>query len=242
VAIINDTLAARFFPGEDPIGHRFRDDYDGKWRTIVGLVASYKDQRPMNRPAAQVYRPLAQTGFGFQWITLRADGDPKALAGLIRSIVREIDPDVPVMQLRPMRQVVTESLSEPRMMTRLVGGFAAFALLLAAMGLYGVVAYSVRQRWHEMGIRIALGASHGDVLALVVRKGTQLALTGVILGTPLAYVATRSLRSLLYGITPHDPIVFISAPALMMFVALAASYLPARRAARANPMAILRHE
>ncbi len=242
VAIVNRTLAGRFFPHESPIGQRFRDSYDGKWRTIVGVVDSYKHQMPTGAPVAQVFRPLAQTGLGWEWIALRTHGDPERLAGVVRGIVRTASPDAPIMQMRTMRQVVSDSLAQPRSMTELISGFAAFALLLAAIGIYGLVAYSVRQRLHEIGVRIALGASRGDVLRLIVRRGAGLSLLGILIGVPSALAASRVMSSLLYGISPLDVAVYISVPAVLILVALAASYLPARRAARVVPTMALRFE
>ena len=242
VAIINDTLAKQFFPNEDPIGHRFKDDYQGDWRTIVGVVGSYKHQRPMNPPRPDVFRPLAQTGFGFGWVTVRTGDDPEKLIGAIRGIVHAIDPDVPVLQLRTMRQVVSDSLSESRMMTQFLSGFAGFALLLAAIGIYGIVAYSVRQRLHQMGIRVALGASYWSLLGLVVRRGMLLAVLGALVGIPLALALSKVMASMLYGIRPRDPTVFVGIPILLVIVALLASYLPARRAASVNPIEALRYE
>ncbi len=242
VAIVNRTLAARFFPYESPIGRRVRDSYDGKWRTIVGVVDSYKHQMPTGAPVAQVFRPLAQTDLGWEWIALRTHGDPERLAGVVRAVVRTASPDAPIMQLRTMRQVVSDSLAQPRSMTELISGFAAFALLLAAIGIYGLVAYSVRQRLHEIGVRIALGASRGDVLRLIVRRGAGLSLLGILVGTPAALAASRVISSLLYGISPLDVMVYVSVPAVLILVALAASYLPARKAARVDPSMALRYE
>jgi predicted permease len=242
VAIINDRLAKQFFPNEDPVGHKFRDDYDGKWRTIVGIVGSFKSQQPINPAAPCVFRPLTQSANRFMWFTLRTTGDPARLAVTARAVVRGLDRDIPVMQLRTMRQVVADSLSEPRMMASLLGGFAAFALLLAAMGIYGIVAYSVRQRMHELGIRAALGATYSNLLSLVLRQGALLAGIGILVGIPAALAVSQVLGSLLYGISPQDMMVFIGVPLCLAFVALVASYLPARRATKVDPMVALRYE
>ncbi len=242
VAIINDALARQFFPNEDPVGRKYRDDYDGKWRTIVGIVGSYKSQQPMRPPMPAVFRPLAQTGLRWEWVTARTNGDPEKLAGLVRAIVRAIDPDVPVLQLRTMRQVVSDSLSQSSLMTRYLVGFASFALLLAAIGIYGIAAYSVRQRLREIGIRAALGASYGSLLGSVLGKGVRLSIIGVIVGIPTALAVSGMLASVLYGISPLDTAVFVAVPAILILVALAASYLPARQAARVDPMVALRYE
>ena len=242
IAIINDTLARQFFPNEDPIGRRYRDDYDGKWRSIVGVVGSYKSQQPMKPPIPAVFRPLAQTGLGFEWITVRTGGHPERLAGSIRGIVRAIDPDVPILQLRTMRQVVSDSLSQSRLMTQYLAGFAAFALLLASIGIYGIVAYSVRQRLRELGIRAALGASYGSLLGLVLRNGAQLSVVGIAVGTPAALAISGLIGSVLYGISPRDITVFVGVPVILILAALGSSYLPARQAAKVDPMIALRCE
>jgi putative ABC transport system permease protein len=242
VAIINDTLARQFFPDEDPIGRKYRDDYDGKWRSIVGIVGSYKSQQPMRPPMPAVFRPLTQTGLGWEWVTARTSGDPERLAGSVRAIVRAIDPDVPVLQLRTMQQVVSDSLSQSLLMTKYLVGFACFALLLAAIGIYGIVAYSVRQRMREIGIRAALGASYGSLLGSVLGKGVQLSIVGVAVGIPAALALSGMLASVLYGISPRDITVFVAVPAILILAALAASYLPARQAARVDPMIALRYE
>ena len=243
VAIINDTLARQFFPHEDPIGHRFKDDYGGQWRTIVGVVGSYKNLQPMNPPLPMVFRPLAQTSFGGEeWVVVRTSGDPAKLAATARAAVRSLDRDLPITKLRTMRQVVADSLSEPRLMTSFVAGFALFALLLAVIGIYGITTYSVEQRMHEMGIRVALGASQNDVLGLVLRKGALLAGIGAAMGIPVALALSHVMGSFLYGISPRDLVVFGGVPVLLLAVALAATYLPARRAAKVDPMVALRYE
>jgi putative ABC transport system permease protein len=242
VAIINDALARQFFPDEDPIGHRFKDEYGGQWRTIVGVMGSYKDQRPMNPPRPMVFRPLAQTSYGRQWVVVRTSRDPVKLAAAARAAVRAIDRDIPVSKLRTMSQVVADSLSEPRLIILFLTGFAGFALGLAAIGIYGIVMYSVTQRIHEMGIRVALGASPGDLLRMVLSKGALLAAAGVGLGVPVALALSRMMVTLLYGISPHDVTVFVGAPLVLVLVALLASYVPARRATKADPMVALRYE
>ena len=243
VAIINDTLARQFFPDEDPIGHVFRDEYGGKRRTIVGVVGSYKNGQPMNPPLPMVFRPLAQTSFaGEEGVVVRTSGDPAKLVATVRAAVRSLDRDLPIIKLRTMRQVVADSLSEPRLVTWFVAGFALFALVLAVIGIYGITAYSVQQRMHELGIRVALGASQGDVLGLVLRKGALLAACGAAIGIPVALALSRVMGSFLYGISPRDFVVFGGVPVLLLLVSLAATYLPARRAAKVDPMVALRYE
>jgi putative ABC transport system permease protein len=242
VAIINDTLARQFFPNEDPIGHRFKDDYDGSRRTIIGVVGSIKNQQPMNPPMPGFYAPHAQKAWSGMWVTVRTTGDPAKLAALARGAVHALDPDIPVLKMRTMPQVVADSLLEPMLLTSFLAGFAGFALVLAAIGIYGIIAYSVAQRMHEMGIRVALGASRSAILALILRRGAVLAGVGVALGIPLALAMSRLIGSLLYGISPRDLTVFIGVPILLVAVALAACCIPARRAMRVDPMVALRYE
>jgi putative ABC transport system permease protein len=242
VAIINDKLARQFFPNEDPIGHKFKDDYDGKERTIVGVVGSFRHQQPMRNAVPMVYAPYAQKGYGNMWVTVRTTGDPAKLAASVRAVVRELDRDVPVLKLRAMRQVVADSLSKSTLLASFLAGFAGLALALAAIGIYGLIAYSVTQRMQEMGVRVALGASSGDLLALVLRKGALLAGAGVAVGIPAALAMSRVMGSLLYGTSPRDLSVFLGVPAVLVLVALAASYFPARRAAKVDPIVALRWE
>ena len=176
------------------------------------------------------------------WITVRGHGDAAQMTGTARRAVRGLDGDLPLLKIRTMREVVGDSLSESRLVASLLSGFAVFALLLAAIGIYGIVDYSVRQRRHEMGIRMALGATYGDVVALVVRKGALPAVAGVAVGVPLALVGAGVIRAMLYGTSPRDLAVFLSVPALLLLVAVGASYLPARRAAKVDSMAALRCE
>jgi predicted permease len=239
VAIINDTFARQYFPNEDPIGHRIRRR---GWLTIVGVVGSVKHQQPMNAPVPMVYSPYTLAPDPGMWVTIRTEGDPQKLAVAVRGTVRALDPDLAVLKLRPMRQVVADSLVETRLIASFVAGFAGFALVLAAIGLYGVIAYSVSQRTHEIGVRIALGASSGDILALVLKKGALLAGAGIAIGVPGALAGSQILKSLLYGISPRDATVFIGVPLALVLVALAASYIPARRAARVGPIVALRQE
>ncbi len=239
VAIINNAFVRRYFPDEDPVGRRVKVD---NWRTIIGVVASYKHQQPMRVGVPMVYAPHTQWTAWWLWIVVRATGDPAKLVAIARDTVRSIDRDVPVLKIRTMRQVVADSLLEPRLLMSFVAGFAGFALLLAAIGIYGIVAYSVRQRMHEMGVRVVLGASYGDLLRLVLRKGAWLAGVGVLIGIPVAMAASRLIGSRLYGISPRDIEVFVGVPVLLLLAALAASYLPAHRAARVDPMVALRYE
>lgn len=240
VVVIDQTLARRYFPNEDPVGRKIK--VAEKWRTIAGIVGAVNSQQPMHPPVPQIYFPYAQPFGGVQWVTVRTAGDPAKLSAGVVQIVRALDRDVPVLHLRTMGQVVSDSLSEPRLMMSLLSGFAGFALALAAIGIYGVIAYSVTQRVHEMGIRVALGATRVDLLRLVVGKGASLAALGLAFGLPAGLAAARLMGSLLYGVKSTDATVFIGIPALLVAVALAASFLPARRAANIDPIVALRNE
>lgn len=242
VTIINDTLAALYFPNDDPIGQRFRDDYDGHWRTIIGVVGSVKNQRPMKPPIPGLYAPHAQKAWSWMTVVVRTQGDPAKLAATAQSIVRAADSDLLILRIRTMEQVVADSMSQPELLASFVSGFAAFALLLAAIGIYGMMAYSVSQRIHEMGIRMALGATRKDILKLILLRGAVLAGCGMALGIPVALATSRLMASLLYGISSRDATVYLAVPFLLITVSLAASYFPARRAMRVDPMDALRHE
>ncbi|MGD0221864.1 MAG: ABC transporter permease [Terriglobia bacterium] len=240
VTLINDTLARRYFQNEDPIGRRIK--LGDKWHTIVGIVGSIKHQQPMRAPVPMVYAPHAQWPGPYMWVTVHTTGDTANVAAAVRGIVHNLDGDIPVLSLRTMRKVVADSLSEPALMASFLASFAVFALLLAAIGVYGITSYSVTQRMHEMGIRIALGASRGNVFELILRRGALLACAGVTLGIPAALALSRVMGSMLFGIGPRDLVVFAGMPVLLVLVALAASYFPAHRAAKVDPMVALRYE
>jgi putative ABC transport system permease protein len=243
VGVIDETLAARLWPGEDPLGKRIRWQRAEQPIEIVGVVAAVAHAGIGAGPRETVYRPYAQYAPGTPvFLAMRSDGDPAALAGAVRRTLHRIDPDQPIGDLRSMRARVADALGEPRFYALLLGGFAAFALLLAAIGIYGVVSYGVAQRTREIGIRTALGAGSGEVLRMVVAEGLRLAVVGVALGLVAALVATRVLSSLLYEVETTDPLVFVLVPLFLAGVALLASYLPARRASRVDPMIALRSE
>jgi putative ABC transport system permease protein len=175
-------------------------------------------------------------------LAVRTGGDPMKLVSLVRQQVHALDPDLPVDRLKPMTAVINDSIADVRIITTLVGAFAVFALVLATIGMYGLIAYSVSQRQHEMGIRIALGASRRNVLRLVLARGVLLAAIGIAIGIPIALAAGRLTAAFLFGVTPHDRTVFAGIPLLLLAVSLAASYLPARRATKIDPLVALRTE
>ena len=244
VAIVNATLAQRYWPNEDPVGKRIRSGFEGKeWVPIVGVVGDVKEQGLDTPTHLEMYRPYSQAPFpSAMTLMVRTDAEPSALASAIRNEVWAVDKDVPLADIQPLARVVSQSLAGPRSTTLLLAVFAGVALLLGAIGIYGVVAYGVAQRTQEIGIRMALGASSGDVLRLVVGQGMRLTVAGLALGTGGALATTRWLASLLFGTSATDALTFASVALLLALVALAACYVPARRAAKVDPMVALRYE
>lgn len=243
VVLLNAMAAARYFPNEDPLGHRVRTPtFEGEeWATVVGVVGDTKDQTLAGPARPQMYRLHAPFTAGMT-LMVRAAGDPLQLAGPIRDIVRTIDGDIAVGDVQLLEQVVAASIAQPRLLTGLLLGFGVLALLLGAVGLYGVMAYGTVQRTREFGVRLALGARAGEVLGLVARDAVRLAGIGVGVGLAGALALTRLLESQLYGVEPIDPIVFAGAAVLLAVVALAAALAPALRAAHTDPMQALRWE
>ena len=245
VAIVSESFTQRFFAGEDPLGHRLRlptRDGMGPWTTIVGMAGDVKTRALdlENRPI--LYRPLLQVSTMSVAFTLRGSATPAELAAGVDRAVRSVDPELPIYSVRSMEDSVAETVAQRRFAMRLLGLFASIALLLAGVGVYGVIAYSVSQRTHEIGIRLALGARPSDVRRLLLREGARLALAGVALGTAGSLLLTRAMSSLLFGIGPRDPVTFGAIPLFLALVAVAASDFPARRASRLDPVAALRGE
>jgi putative ABC transport system permease protein len=249
VVMINATLARRFFSDVDPIGSRIclgEDCSKGPWLAVVGVVGDSALQSLTDPRFPQVFSPHAQGVeggvAGNMVLALRTDREPLTLAATVRDQVRELDKDQSVADIRTLEQVVNESLAQPRLNTLLLAAFAAIALLLASIGIYGVLSYSVTQRTHEIGIRLALGAERAEVLKLVIKQGMTLTLTGGAIGLVGALILTRLMSSLLYGIQPTDPPTFLVVFLVLVGVAIGASYIPARRATKVDPMVALRHE
>jgi putative ABC transport system permease protein len=243
VVIINEEMAKRHFPDEDPIGKRIHVTQGPEtFREIVGIVGDVK-QYGLARPTTlQTYEPFLQTPYSSMTLVVRADGNLAPLGGAIRSQVLAIDKEQPISRTKPLEEVVSESVAKQRFSMLLLGIFAAVALVLSAVGLYGVMSYSVTQRTHEIGIRTALGAKQSDVLKLVVGQGMVLALTGVGIGLLAAFGLTRLMSVLLFGVSATDPLTFVALPAVLTLVALAACFVPARRATKVDPMTALRYE
>jgi len=237
VVIINETIAKRHFgSAAEAIGKRLSIWRDEKFmREIVGVVGDTKTGSLTGEGGAQIYVPNAQARFNLMGLVVRTAGDPAAFATTLRHEVQALDKDQPIYNVRTMDDIVANSLGTRRVSMQLFAVFAGAALLLAALGIYGVMAYSVTQRTHEIGLRMALGAQKSDVLRLVIRQGMALTAIGVVVGVAGALALTRVIGNLLYGVTATDPLTFVAIPLLLLFVALVACYLPARRAARLDP-------
>jgi putative ABC transport system permease protein len=252
VVLMSESMAKSLWPNEDPLGkHLTRYFFPDATRVVVGVVADIR-LHALNEtaPAPTLYSPLAQVSpprttqwhsFGLN-LAVRTSMDPAGAVPEVANSIREIDPGVLLLDTRTMDDSVSASLSPERFSVLLLAGFAGLALLLAVVGIYSVMSYSVSRRTHEIGIRMSLGASRADVLRLVVRQGMVLAVAGAAVGIAGALVLSRLMTSLLYGVAPTDPITFAAVSALLVVVALAASYIPARRAMRVEPMVALRHE
>lgn len=239
--IINEALARERFPGEDPIGkplvYNWGEDMPAE---IVGVVADVRETTLTGDAAPAFYRPITQFPNGNVNILIRTSGDPMALAGPARARLADLDDDLPVAEIRSMESIFAEAAARSRMSSMLLGGFAAMALLLAAIGLYGVISYTVTQRRGEIGVRLALGANRARIVRLIVRQGMTLTAVGLAIGVAGALLVTRLLQSLLYGVSSTDVLTFVAVPVLLAGVALLASYLPASRASRVDPATALR--
>ncbi|MDE3136256.1 MAG: ABC transporter permease, partial [Acidobacteriota bacterium] len=243
VAIISQTLARQFWQNEDPVGQKLRFGSAHTLATIVGVVNDVKMYQLRARPERQMYVPLAQfpsKTLGF--VARIAASDPTALAPAIRSAIWAVDSDQPVSSVEPMETLVAVVDTPNRVVTKIMVYFGLLAMLLGAIGIYGVMSQLVAQRTHEMGIRLALGAEPGDVMRLIVGQGIKLAFMGIAVGVLLALALTRSLAILLYGVRPDDPLTFAGVAILFAIVAAAAAYAPARRAMRVDPVTALRSE
>ncbi|HEX8292484.1 MAG TPA: ABC transporter permease [Pyrinomonadaceae bacterium] len=245
VALVDETAARRFWPGQDPVGRRIKPGRRGStapWLTVVGVVGNIKTGGFDQPDQPHVYGSMFQNAGYAMAVYLRAEGDPKTLTQALRREVQAVDPNLPVFGEQTMEEVVSESLAQRRFALQVVGGFGVLALLLAGIGIYGVVAYSVSQRTREIGIRLALGASSGTILLWVFRQGMRLTLLGLGLGLVAALALTRLLRGLLFGVGAADPLTYAGLALLLAAVALLACYVPARRATKVDPMVALRYE
>lgn len=240
VLIINEAMARKFWSGVDPLGRTLLIGHRPNRLEIVGIVGNAKGAGLAAEPTPEMYTPLE--GFWYAFLVVRTGQNPSALAAAVRGQVAALDPGVPVYQLATMDQLLSRSVAPARFNLFLLALFAALALGLAAVGIFGVLAFSVSRRTHEIGIRLALGAEQSDILSLIVGQGMKLVFMGVVLGLAGALALTRLMASLLFGVGAKDPATFIASVILLTLVALLACYVPARRAMRLNPLAALHHE
>ena len=249
VAIINETMARQYWPGENALGRRFKlgdpEETDVPWVQIVGIVADIR-QMGLDEPVkAEMYFPYQQGQMTFyvpRDLVIRTSGDTSGLVGSVRQAIREVDPDQPVSNIATMAEVLGTEAAQRRMGMIMLVGFAALALLLASLGIYGVLAYFVTQHTPEIGVRQALGATPRNILFLVLKKGMGLTLVGIVIGLTGAFVLTRLMSSLLFGVKASDPLTFVLVPLVLGLVALVACLIPARRATRIDPLVALRYE
>jgi putative ABC transport system permease protein len=245
VAIISETLVRRYFPNQDPLGKQMRFGFPPNSdvsREIVGIVGDVRDAALSRKPGPMMYVPFAQAPLYGGEVVVRSSLSAASVAAGIRQAVRSMDKNLPVTDVESLNDVLGQSISQERFRTFLLGSFSTIALVLAAVGIFGVISYSASQRTHEIGIRIALGAERRDVLQLILGQGTKLALFGLGIGLVAAFLLTRLMSSLLYNVSATDPVTFTSVTILLLSVALTACYIPARRAMRVDPMIALRHQ
>ena len=246
VVILTEAAVRKYFQGENPLGRQITLGWtvDGVPRggEVVGIVGDFKQSTLDSDADPQLFMPFDQSPLGYMSVVVRSTADLGTVAAAARSMIREVDPDLPLYELQTLEEVVAASVSQPRFYMLLLGGFAAVALILAAIGMYGVIAYGVTQRSQEIGVRMALGATRDRVIRMVLRQAMMLAVFGAAFGLALALVATRGMESLLFGVSAMDPGIYVAVAAVLVLVAGLASYLPARRAARTDPQLALRGE
>jgi len=245
VAILSEKIARRLWPDEDPIGRRIRDGDSNPPAQVIGVVGDVRGSALEAEPSAAMYLPYWQgdlADLSDMAVTVRTDVDSQSIAGILRDEIRKLDAETPVAEMRTMERVVSESVSRRRFQMFLLSVFAGVALLLAAIGIYGVVSHSVTERTNEIGIRLALGAERRDVLRLVLKQGMTPALIGLCIGLVTALASTRLIRSLLFGVSATDPVTLVVIAAALAIVALLACWIPARRATQVDPMMALRYQ
>ena len=240
IAIINETMARRYWPGADPIGKRFGSA--NHWYTIVGIVGDVKFTSLTKDPDPEFYEPYRQAPIADMVLTVRAASDPLRQASALRQAVHETDPNQPVSRVTSMEEYLSQAMGTPRLSALLLSGFGTTALLLAAIGIYGVISFSVTRRTREIGLRIALGAAEGDVMFMVVRQAMTLGAIGVAIGIAGALALTRLMQGMLFGVDSKAPLTYLGVSGLLISAGIVAAYLPARRAARISPSVALRSE
>ena len=243
VVVVNQTMAKTYWPRESAIGHRVRTSGgNSPWRSIVGVVADVKNAA-LDRPAGtELYFPFPQLPRQLSWVVVRAQGEPMGLTGAVRDAIRGLDRGLPISNIGSMEDVMATARSRPRFLTLLLTMFSSLSLILAALGIYGVISYAVAQRTNEIGIRMALGARGGDVVRLIGSSGVRLALAGTALGAAGAFALTRFLSGMLFGVSSLDPLTFAAMAGTLIAVTMLACYIPARRASRVDPLIALRYE
>ena len=245
VAIANEAFARRFFPNGDVLGKRVGfgcTEKAGLCRTIVGVVGNVRQESLTDDVAAELYMPFTQMPMNGMTLVVRTTSDPLTLATAVRNEVLAIDKNQPIFDVKTLDQRVNDSVAVSRSLMLLFSAFALLALVLAAVGIYGIVSYSVTQRTHEIGIRMALGARAGNVLSLIMKNGVTLVLTGIVIGIAGALALTRFLTTLLFGVTPTDSVTFVVVSFVFFVIAMVASLIPAVRATRVDPLVALRYE
>jgi putative ABC transport system permease protein len=243
VVIVNEILARTFWKGQDPIGKRLAGRADKPaWKQVIGVVRDVRQWGLEQKPISEMYMPLAQESQGYVSLVARSDGDPLSLASSVKERIRAVDAEQPVFDVDTMEHITANQLGWRTFNTSLLLAFAAIAMTLASIGIYGVISYSVAQRVPEIGIRMALGAGRRDVLDMVLRQGMAPAILGAAAGILLSFVAARLLSTLLYGVTPTDAVTLVTVAVSLVLVAALASYIPARRAASVDPINALRYE
>jgi putative ABC transport system permease protein len=243
--VVNETLARKMWPGEDPIGQQLKQgwpEWKTPWREVVGVVADVKFEGIAEPTPMQVYLPIDQAPPSDFAIAVRTAGDPNAVRSAVEAAVHALDRDIPTYSVRTMDQLVESSTARERMSALVLLVFAAVALLLASIGLYGVVSHGVTERTHEIGVRMALGAETAHVLRLVVGHGLATTLAGIAIGLAAALALSRAIQGLLFGVSATDPLTLGAVIAVLMGVAIVACYLPARRAIRLDPTLALRSD
>jgi predicted permease len=240
--IINEALARRYWPDEEAIGQRLTVGFEQAPRQIVGVVGNVKQTTLNAAPRPTMYMPHRQRPTGGMTIVIRANGDPASLSQVARTQIHSVDPSIPVTNIRTMNEVFAASIAQQRFAMLLVGLFGVLALVLATIGIYGVMSYSVTQRTHEIGLRMALGAQRTDVLRLILQHGILVSLLGVVVGVAASFGLTRVMSSLLFEVTPTDTIIFATVGFGTLAIGAFATYLPAWRATRVDPLLALRYE